>query len=162
MTEAFRRDLQWLGCEAGERERGVFHITGLPFRTWLVETDLMADQGQPILSLVNHVFLGDHARIIEQLNPAHAALLYYVLQQIQQFRQLGKEFAMQHKDSEYLGQREEELQTAVLDAISPERRLRGLPPEERLRGLPPEERLKGLSQEELARLREFLQRERSA
>jgi hypothetical protein len=71
---------------------------------------------------------------------------------------------MQHKDSEYLGELEEELQTAVLEAISPERRLRGLPPEKRLRGLPPEERLrglrpekrlKGLSQEELARLREM-------
>jgi hypothetical protein len=70
-----------------------------------VETDLMADQGQPILSLVSHVFLGflgDHARIIERLNPTHAALLYYVLQQIQQFRHLGKKFAMQHKDSEFL------------------------------------------------------------
>ena len=42
----------------------------------------------------------------------HVALLYYMLQQVQQFRSLGEDFAMQHKDSEYLGEVEEELQTA--------------------------------------------------
>ena len=48
--------------------------------------------------------------------------------QIQQFRKFGEDFAMQHKDSEYLGEVEEELQTAVLEAIPAEKRLRGLPP----------------------------------
>ena len=52
------------------------------------------------------------------------ALLYYMLQQVQQFRSLGEDFAMQHKDSEYLGEVEEELQTAVLEAIPAEKRLR--------------------------------------
>ena len=65
----------------------------------------------------------------------HVALLYYMLQQVQQFRSLGEDFAMQHKDSEYLGEVEEELQTAVLEAIPAEKRPRGLLPEERLRGL---------------------------
>ena len=92
-----------------------------------------------------------------------------MLQQVQQFRSLGEDFAMQHKDSEYLGAVEEELQTAVLEAIPAEKRLRGLPPEERLRGLPPEARVRGLSPEELlgglseeqaARLRELLERRR--
>ncbi len=50
--------------------------------------------------------------------------------QVQQFRSLGEDFAMQHKDSEYLGEVEEELQTAVLEAIPAEKRLRGLPPED--------------------------------
>ena len=63
-------------------------------------------------------------------------LLCYTLQQIEQFRSLGEEFAMQHADTEYMGELEEELQTAVLEAIPVERRLRGLPAEERLRGLP--------------------------
>jgi Mg/Co/Ni transporter MgtE len=105
-----------------------------------------------------------------------------MLQQVQQFRSLGEDFAMQHKDSEYLGEVEEELQTAVLDAIPAERivrrvardpnddlqtavleaipaekRLRGLSPEERLRGLSLEELLGGLSKEQAARLREFLE-----
>ena len=79
----------------------------------------------------------------------HDRLLWYALQQIEQFRKMGREFAMQHADTEYMGDLEEELQTAVLETIPVEKRLRGLPPEERLRGLPPEERLRGLSPEEV-------------
>ena len=74
-----------------------------------------------------------------------------MLQQIQQFRHLGEDFAMQHKDSEYLGELEEELQTAVLEAI---------PAERRLRGLSPEEVVASLSEEQLARLRDLLERKR--
>ena len=48
-------------------------------------------------------------------------LLCYTLQQIEQFRSLGEEFAMQHADTEYMGELEEELQTAVLEAIPVER-----------------------------------------
>ena len=87
-------------------------------------------------------------------------MLYYMLQQVQQFRSLGEDFAMQHKDSEYLGEVEEELQTAVLEAIPAEKRLRGLPPEARVRGLSLEELLGGLSEEQAARLRELLERRR--
>ena len=74
---------------------------------------------------------------------------------------------MQHADTEYMGELAEELQTAVLEAIPVERRLRGLPAEERLRGLSPEEVLRrftpeqvagGLSDEQAARLRELLER----
>jgi hypothetical protein len=93
-------------------------------------------------------------------------LLCYTLQQIEQFRSLGEEFVMQHADTEYMGELEEELQTAVLEAIPVERRLRGLPAEERLRGLPAEERLRGLPAEERLRglspeevLRRFTPRE---
>jgi len=65
------------------------------------------------LSLVSRVFLREHRSIIEQLRATdHAALLSYVLQQIHQFRTLGEDFAMQHTDSELLGQVEEELQAA--------------------------------------------------
>ena len=73
---------------------------------------------------------------------------------------------MQHAGTEYLGELEDDLQT-VLDTISVERRLRGLPAEERLRGLSPEEVLRrftpeqvagGLSDEQAARLRELLER----
>ena len=85
-------------------------------------------------------------------------LLCYTLQQIEQFRSLGEEFVMQHADTEYMGELEEELQTAVLEAIPVERRLRGLPAEERLRGLSPEEVAGGLSDEQAARLRELLER----
>ena len=72
---------------------------------------------------------------------------------------------MQHAETQYMTEVEEELQTAVLETIPVEKRLRGLPPEERLRGLSPEDRVRGLSPEELAgglskeqaaRLRELL------
>jgi hypothetical protein len=108
----------------------------------------MADRGQPILSLVSRVFLREHQRIIEKLrNTGHALLLYYMLQQIQQFRRLGEDFAMQHTDTERLGDLEEELQAAVLAAI---------PLEKRLQGLSLEERTAGLSEEQLAELQEML------
>jgi len=171
INEPLRDELRLLGCDAEERERGLFRIAGLQFDTWLVETNVMAEHGHPILSLVSGVFLDEHERIIEQLKRSgHAHLLSYMLQQIQQFRHLGEDFSMQHKDSEYLGELEEELQTAVLEAIpaekrvhglSPDERLHGLSPDERLRGLSPEEVAAGLSEEQLARLRELLERERS-
>jgi hypothetical protein len=117
---------------------------------WLIQTDGMAQLGQPIFSLVSRVFLNEHERIIEQLTrTGHGMLLCYTLQQIEQFRSLGEEFAMQHAGTECMGELEEELQTAVLEAIPAERRVRGLPAEERLRGLPAEERLRGLSPEEV-------------
>jgi hypothetical protein len=177
VNEAVRGELRSLGWQASEHEAGVFRVAGGPFTTWLVETDVMADRGQPILSLVSRVFLSEHKRIIGQLrHTGHELLLYYMLQQVEQFRNLGEDFAMQHADTKYLGELEEELQTAVLEAIPVEKRLRGLPPEDRLRGLPPEDRMRGLSpgdrvrgltpeelagglsEEQAARLRELLER----
>jgi len=96
-------------------------------------------------------------------------LLCYTLQQIEQFRSMGEEFAMQHADTEYMGELEEELQTAVLEAIPVERRLRGLSPEEVLgrfsprevlRRFTPEELAGGLSDEQAERLRELLEQKR--
>ena len=92
-------------------------------------------------------------------------LLCYTLQQIEQFRSLGEEFVMQHADTEYMGELEEELQTAVLEAIPVERRLRGLSPKdvlgrfsprEVLRRFTPEELAGGLSDVQAERLRELL------
>jgi hypothetical protein len=164
-------ELRLLGGEASEEERGILRLVGLPFTTWLVETDVMAERGEPILSLVSRVFLKDRERIMEQLTrTGHMALLYYMLQQVQQFRSLGEDFAMQHKDSEYLGEVEEELMSTVLEAIPAEKRLRGLSaeevlrrftPEERVHGLTPEELSAGLSEEQAARLRELLERKRA-
>jgi hypothetical protein len=152
VNEAVRDELQSFGWQIGEREAGVHPITGGPLTMWLVETDVMAKLGQPILSLVSRAFLKDRERIIEQLTrTGHGLLLWYVLQQIEQFRRKGKEFAMQHAGIEYMSQLEEELQMAVLETIPAEKRLRGVPTEERLRGVPTEERLRGLSPEEVLR-----------
>ena len=76
---------------------------------------------------------------------------------------------MQHADTEYMGELEEELQTAVLEAIPVERRLRGLAarrgglsPEVVLRRFTPDKSFAtgvagGLSDEQATRLRELLE-----
>ncbi|HPM80772.1 MAG TPA: hypothetical protein PLF81_08730 [Candidatus Anammoximicrobium sp.] len=175
VNEAIREELRCLGWQIAEHEAGVHRISGGPFTLWLIETDVMAKRGQPVLSLVSRVFLNEHERIIEELTrTGHGMLLCYTLQQIEQFRSLGEEFVMQHADTQYLEEVEDELQK-VLDTISVEKRLRGLPAEERLRGLSPEEVLRrfsprevlgrftpeelagGLSDEQAARLRELLE-----
>jgi hypothetical protein len=112
-------------------------------------------------SLLWHSQLQDRERIIERLMQTDSvSVLYYVFQQIQWFRDQGKEFAMQHAHSEHIVEWEEDLKTSflrslpvedLLRSLLPEERLRGLPPEERLRGLPPEERLRGLPPEEIVR-----------
>jgi hypothetical protein len=159
VNEAARDELQLLGCRFEEREPGIFGVSGLPFTLWLVETDVMAERGQPILSLVSRVFLRDRERIIDQLtHTGHVDLLCYALQQVQQFRKLGEDFSMQHKDSEYLGEVEAGLRTAVLEAIPPEERLRGLPPNQRLRGVSFDELVLDLSEDQVAQLREALAR----
>lgn len=156
LNNPLRAELRLLECQSTAHEEGVFRISGLPLATWLIETDVMAELGQPILSLVSRVFLTSRERIIEQLTrTGHAALLYYMLQQVQQFRSLGEDFAMQHKDSEYLGQVEEELLTTVLEAVPVEKRFRGLSPEDEeklLTMIPPEKRFRGLSPEDQEKL----------
>jgi hypothetical protein len=159
VNEAVRDELRCLGWQISHYEAGVHRISGGPFTMWLIETDVMAELGQPVFSLVSRVFLKEHERIIEQLTrTGHGMLLCYTLQQIEQFRSLGEEFAMQHADTEYMGELEEELQTAVLEAIPVERRLRGLSPEEVLRRFTPEQVAGGLSDEQAARLRDLLER----
>jgi hypothetical protein len=173
VNEALRDELLLLGGSATEREPGILQASGLPMTTWLVDTDVMAKRGQPILSVVSRVFLRHRQRIIQQLmRSGHGVLLGYMLQQVQQFLSLGEAFAMQHTGSEYMTEVEDELLTSVLESIPPERRLQGLSPERRLqglspqefqellralplqellRGLAPEERLQGLAPEERLR-----------
>jgi hypothetical protein len=161
LNEPAREELQTWGWQIGEQEEGVFRITGGPLEMWVVETDVMAKRGQPILSLVSRVFLEEHERIIGELRATgHDLLLCYVLQQVARFRKMGKEFAMQHAGTEYLDEVEEELQT-IMDGMPVENRLRGLSADEVLRRFTPEELADGLSKEQAARLRELLDRRES-
>jgi hypothetical protein len=161
VNEAVHGDLSCFGWQINEHEAGVHRISGSPFIMWLIETDVLAGQGQPIFSLVSRVFLSEHERIIEELRQTgHERLLCYMLQQVAQFRNLGEDFAMQHTGTEYLGEVEDELQ-AVLDAIPVENRLRGLSPEEVLQRYTPEELANGLTEEQAKRLRELLERRQS-
>jgi hypothetical protein len=63
VNEPLRNELRRLRCEVGEQEPGIHRLTGAPFTTWLVETDVMAERSQPILSLMSRVFLRDRQRI---------------------------------------------------------------------------------------------------
>lgn len=159
ITEPFRQRLalRRLSLEAEVGEPGVYRIVGSMFDTWVIETDEMARRRQPILTLFSRVFLRDRGRIIRELQAAgHAPVLYYVAQQIQQFRQFGEEWIMQFPNVEELDKMEAELKRAFLAGCSLEERLEGLLPEERLAGLSPEERLAGLSPEERRRLKQLL------
>jgi hypothetical protein len=164
-----RDELRLLGCEIAQQEPGIFRITGLPFATWIVETDVMAQLGQPILSLVSREFLNDYQSIIERLAAKGEEAMvnyHYMVQQVEQFR-AGEDIVMQQAVSNTLTKFNEALLDRMLQDVSAERRLRGLPPEERLRGLPPDEVLRalpkefvaGLSADELARLRDALKRQ---
>ena len=166
VTTALRDELRLLGCETVQHEAGILRVAGLPFASWLVETDVMAERGRPILSLVSRVFLNDRQRIIEKLaRGGHGALAHsrYMVQQVKQFRN-EEDFAMQQALSENLEQFGEELFAKMIEEASVEQRLRGLSPEELLRALPPQELLRAmtpefmasLTDEQAAQLRELL------
>jgi hypothetical protein len=72
--------------------------------------DPLTSAVEPLLPLLNRFTL------IQFKGPTDA------LQQVEQFRRLGEVFAMQHNDVKYMGEVEEELQMAVLEAIPPEKR----------------------------------------
>jgi len=125
-------------------------VSGASFPTWLVETDVMAARGQPVLSLASRAFVSEHEPIIGELwNTGHAALLAYVRQQVQQFRTPGEDFAMQHTDTQYRRQLDEELQAVVLQGLPVEKRLQGLSPDQVLRQFTAEERMQGLAPKDI-------------
>ena len=78
VNQPLRDDLRSLGCQLSEQEAGIHRVIGLPFTTWVVETDVMAERSQPILSLVSRVILSDPQHIYgtgDQERTCHAALL---------------------------------------------------------------------------------------
>jgi hypothetical protein len=163
ITNAFRRDVQANQWTLEQEEDGVYRILGSLFATWLIETDSRAGPGEPILTLFSRVFLRDRQHIMEQLSAAgFQGLLYYTLQQIQQFRTAGEQFMIQHKDVEVMNEVAEDLRAAVLETIPPEQRLQGLSAEQRIEGLSPEEIAAALSDEQLMRLRDLLEQRKSS
>ena len=153
VNEALFDEMRRLACGVSQHDPGIYKVTGLPFETWLVETDIMAEMDQPILSLVSHVFLSNRKRIMEELTrTGHEAVLWYMVQQVRQFRSLGEDFAMQHAYSEDIAKVEEELLSKILEQTPAERRVQGLSIEERLAGLSDEDAA--------ARLQEYLDRKR--
>ncbi len=62
VNEAIREEVRCLGWQISEHEAGVHCIISGPFTMWLIETDVMAELGQPVFSLVSRVFLKEHER----------------------------------------------------------------------------------------------------
>ena len=148
-TEAQRLEMECLNLQLTEREPGLHQVAGAIFPTWFVETNVMAELMQPILSLFSRVFLKEHRRIISELwSRGHTEVLAFVLQQVQQFRTLGEGFAMQHAETKQMRILEDELLMNLPEATPAEKRLQGLSPQDRVRGLSPEDRVQGLSPED--------------
>jgi hypothetical protein len=115
----------------------------------------LAGQDHPVLTLISPEFLRNRVQVYNLLRQAgYTELVVFMAQQIEQFRRLGKEFAMQH-----LGSEDEMLQTLkdMYAALPVEERLECLTTEERLKGLSPEDRLKGMTPEEFERLKQLVQ-----
>ena len=122
-----RDELRQLGFQIEQVEPGIFRVAGLPLAAWLVETDVMAERGQPVLSLVSRAFLRDRQGMIEMLahrSEGALAQCRYMVQNVKQFRS-EEDLAMQQAISENLEQFEEELLARMLEEVGPERRLRG-------------------------------------
>jgi hypothetical protein len=121
----------------------------------LLETAELAGSDHPVLTLISPEFLRNRMQVYDLLRQAgYTELVVFMAQQIEQFRRLGKEFAMQH-----LGSEDEMLQTLkdMYAALPVEERLQSLTTEERLAGLSPEQVFEALSPEARDRLKQLVQ-----
>lgn len=157
LTKPYQKELETLEVTMALEQPGVWSLRGglCVHAKWVLETEVLSGLNHPLLTLFSPQFLRDRQAVYEQLRQSgYSKMVVYMAQQIQQFRQRGQEFAMQHLGSE------DEMKQAwhdLLASLTPEERLEGLSPEERLRGLAPEAILRGLPPEELERLRQLLQ-----
>jgi hypothetical protein len=160
LSRPYREELQALSVTAHEEEPGIWRLEGglVIHPMWVLETEALAGQDHPLLTLISPPFLEHPASTYETLRQSgYTNLVVYIAQQVQQFRLRGEEFAMQH-----LGADEElrHVLREILATMSPEERLEGMSPGQRLEGLSEEQILKGLTPEQLERLRQLLQQPR--
>src|ERR1043165_1902416 len=170
LTGPYREEMQLLGVTVQEELRGIWRLQGatLGHPTWLLETDELADRDHPLMLAFSPQWFTHRLALCETLIQAgYTDLMVYIAQQICQFFLLGKDFVMQHLDTE------EEMGEVlkVLFAQPPfreflkqlplEARLSLVSVEDRLTGLSEEELLKGLPPEKIERLRKLLQQPES-
>jgi hypothetical protein len=168
LSRPYEQEMRLLGVTARQEQPGIWRLEGgtVGHIVWLMESEELSGPDHPVLTLFSPQFLRNRTQVYDDLCRAgYTELVVYVAQQIQQFRRLGKEFAMQH-----LGAEGEMLQTLQdlfaslpveerLQYLTTEERLKGLPPEERLKGLSPEQLMQALSPEERERLKELLRQQ---
>jgi len=160
LTDAMRKDCERLGYVVQQRRTGVHEVRAGAFATFVLEADQLSAE-DPVLALFSTATLDPRQALIEKLEVSgHGNLLFFLLQQVQQLRQLGDVMKTQFKDLKEMDRFEAEL----LASIPVEKRLRGVPIEERLRGIDTEElvralmddRFPNLSSNEVARLKKRL------
>ncbi len=171
----YQDELQKLGVRLRQQEPGIWRLQGglIVHPTWVLETEVLAGLEHPLLTLFSPQFLTQARQTYALMRQAgYTELTVYAAQQIQQFRQQGEEFAMQHLGAEdelkqvlrsimlEMTPQErltmftpEELRTIlssdeILAYIPIEQLLARVPPEQRLQGLAPEQRLQGLAPEQ--------------
>lgn len=140
LTKPYQKELRACGVVAEGVEAGIWRLRGGPVlhAMWLLETELLAGREHPLLTVFSPQLLRDAPSISQQLRQeGHAPLVTYVVQQIEQFRQRGEEFAMQH-----LGADEEldKVLRGILSRLPLKERLEGSTPEQLVEVLSPEER----------------------
>jgi len=173
LTEAFHEELRQSDYVIVEEEPGIHRIDRGVFRAYVMETDQVAGLREPMLTLFSRQFIKHPGEWADLLKEEHSDMLYFVMQQIVQFRRELPQFEVNHM-TEYMNQTIEEMEAAFLDALPLERRLRGISREEILKRYTaeeilkgytaeeilnrysPEERLRGLGEEDRARLRKLL------
>jgi hypothetical protein len=144
------------------RRVDLWEFTGGPFPLWLLETDRLTESEETALALFSRTFLRDPRPIIEHWRDTpHAAVLAFVIQQIEQFKRLGDAFAMQHTDTSTMSPTLQEAVESALKSMTREELkqlfskanlLEGIPPEELVKIIPPEELVKIIPPEELVKI----------
>ncbi len=168
LTKPYRDELDTLGVTGHEGPEGIWDLRGggTIHRTWLLETEKLAGQSHPLLTLFSPQFLHEARQTYVQLRQVgYTDLVVYLAQQVQQFQLQGEAFAMQHLGAEdemkqlvqevWLALSEQDRQ-AWLETVPLERRLQGLTPEWLLQTLTPQRFLEGLSPEQVEELRKLL------
>ncbi len=159
LTRPYQQELQTLGVTLLQQEPGIWRLEGglIVHPSWVLETEVLAGLEHPLLTLFSPQFLNQARQTYAQLrHGGYNQLVVYVAQQIQQFRQQGEEFAMQHLGTE--DELVKELRS-IYEGMSPEERREvfTLTLEERLAGLSAKEILEHLPPEKLEELRKLLQ-----
>jgi hypothetical protein len=146
--DAVRSQAARLGYVLRQVQSGAYEVPDRAFAMYVLETDPLGEQ-DPVLALFSAAPLTRRQEITTRLQASgHGDLLSFLLQQVQQLREMGEDvMKTQFKDLKDL----DRFEATVLAAIPAEKRLRGVPTEERLRGVPTEERLRGVPTEERLR-----------
>lgn len=150
LNAAFRHDVRFLAGRLRKHAPGVYFVAGLPFATWVVETN-HADANDPVLSLMSRNLLQHPSDVITSLSDrGHSDVVNFTVQQVSQFRH-AEGFAMKHSKSKEMEAVSDSLLEILGKYYTREEVLSTIPTEERLKGLAPEQRLKGIAPDDFFR-----------